>query len=205
MTRILFVHGWAYGPEMWQSLTGGLAGTEHRFIDLGFFNAPQTHEGEFDCVITHSYGLMWLLQQPQIRAHKIVSISGIATYVRSETNSISRAQIRAMCQQLNTQPEELLGTFYDACGDDTPPPVSSPDQSRLGAALKDMEKLDLRPALADKQIMALASQGDKIVPAKLSGDMFDKKKIIWHSSASHILPKTDPAWCMSHIQEYLNA
>ena len=61
--RLVFIHGWALGPEIWDDLAALLPAPQIR-VDLGFFgppSLPQLLGG--DILIGHSAGLLWGLRQ----------------------------------------------------------------------------------------------------------------------------------------------
>jgi len=207
MTRLCFIHGWAYGPDIWTDIEKELQGYDITKFDLGFFGDEFTPIGSYDVVITHSYGLMWLLKNEAITFQKLVSISAIASFVKTDTlpGGVPKSQIRAMRGQLSNNPKALLEGFYSACGDKDMTASNTPNIPTLDAALHDMATLDLREKIHPLNVSALASSEDKIVSAELTQENFASKPILWHDSASHILPKTHPQWCANLIEDFINA
>jgi len=216
MTRLCFIHGWAYGPDIWADLEKEFAGHDITKIDLGFLGAKaahntadKTHETHepFDVVIAHSYGLMWLLKNDTITFNKLISLSGIASFVQSPEclNGVPKSQLRAMRKGLKDDPQALLDGFYKACEDTHMQLPQKPNIAALDDALGDMATLDLREKLHALNTYALASKHDNIVSAKLTTENFASKPILWHDSTSHILSKTHAPWCAARIKDIVNA
>lgn len=207
MTRLCFIHGWAYGPDLWTDIEKALTGYDITKIDLGFFGSASIPKNSYDVVIAHSYGLMWLLKNENIKFKKLISISAIASFVKSKNlpAGVPKSQIRAMRQRLKTDPNAVLTDFYKACGDTDITPPNTPNITALDHALGDMAALDFREKLQTLDLRVLASREDKIVPAPLTQENFASQPILWHDSTSHILPKTHANWCADLIEEFINA
>lgn len=203
--RFVLVHGWGFGPSIFDPLIAELPQqAEIARVDLGFLgDEPHLPGWEDDAVaIGHSLGVMWLLKARPSSFRALVSIQGFdcfSSYVRS-------AKIAAMRKSLENDPYGLMQIFWRSCGTADVAPPDRLNQARLEEGLDWLMNWDetaVRQALTCP-ILALASKDDPIVPAKMS-EVIWGERLKWSADAGHCLPLRHPAWCAEKITEFAAA
>lgn len=226
--KILFIHGWGCGPEMWHpvieqlKLSPDIKDVETTSLDLGFYGPPVIPAGDFDLAVCHSFGLLWLLHQKQITADRLVVINGFTRFFAQDDfpwGTPTRILDR-MIKKTARSPADVLSDFFDLCtasklGDKAhdcrwlqPNDIEEIDQNRLSWGLDGLKNWDLRSQWEDQQLdsgrcQVLASTDDRVVSRQLTEICFAGFPIDWLSSDCHLLPLAAPQACIKSIQKVL--
>jgi pimeloyl-[acyl-carrier protein] methyl ester esterase len=209
--ELVFVHGWGFDAGFWDALCPHLAEFRQQRVDLGFFGPPAAEKpSEHPCVlIGHSLGFVHALRRRQ-HYTRWVAINSFARFVRdaSPSNRKSRGQVRDLRRQLAANPEKTMRAFYHTLG--VKPMIGPADVSRLTEGLNELLAADVTETLASLDVpgLILASRKDPLIPIAVSEGLEHSAKrgrILWHDTANHIIPQSDPGWCASAIRAFLKS
>lgn len=200
---LVFMHGWAFGPDFWTPLQRELGVHDAFTLDLGFFGPENLNlpEGPF-VAVGHSLGLLWLLRHAPDRLAAMVSLGGFGRF------DVPAGATRAMRRGLSRDPVQVIAAFYQACAlpaelalDEPTLASARPDHLALG--LDWLLQWDERPALEafSRPLLALAAADDAIVPPDLSRASFPGN-LVMLDSGGHAFPASRPALCARHIAPF---
>lgn len=222
MSAPIFIHGWGFNHIIWQGVVDALGISKKGIIDLGFLGSGSTtfQDTEDDnqaprVYICHSLGVLWRLQQmitptegtakrlPPIKA--LISVNGFSNFM----NFTDAAVLAQMEAGLMKNPEGQLGHFWRSVGAKgwIKDPVFHVERLREGLSwLKNWERgQDL--AASTIPLYAIAARKDRIVPEAATKTEWPehilKAPIIWHETAPHALPLTEPAWLAAHLRQLM--
>jgi len=116
--RLVFVHGWALGPEIWDNVSPLLGRYPQLRVDLGFFGAPGLPEFlPGDILVGHSAGLLWGLRQRDDWAGAVAINSFSRFCLDAQGRGCVRpAALRAMQKSLAQDAEACVGNFRASIG-----------------------------------------------------------------------------------------
>lgn len=201
---LVFVHGWAFGPEFWMPLQRELGVSEAFTLDLGYFGPENLSlPGEPFVAMGHSLGLLWLLRHAPDRLAALVSLGGFGRF------DVPAGPTRAMRRGLSRDPAQVIAAFHQACAlpdelalDEPTLAKARPDQ--LAQGLDWLLQWDERATLEafDRPLLALAAADDAIVPPDLSRASFPDN-LTMLESGGHAFPASRPAQCALHIAPFL--
>jgi len=203
---LVFVHGWAFGPDFWTPLQHELGVRDALTLDLGFFGPENLSLPEEEFIaVGHSLGLFWLLRHAQDRLAALVSLGGFGRF------DVPAGPTRAMRRGLSRDPAQVITAFHQTCA---LPGELAPDNAALAKARPDqlahgldwLLQWDERPALHafSRPLLALAAADDAIVPPDLSRASFPKN-LVMLDSGGHAFPASWPAQCARHIAPFLES
>lgn len=211
MTFVL-VHGWGFGPDIWDPLAAHLGDAQIHRVDLGFLrgqdDAGQDSSGQGNemakwpddaIAIGHSLGVLWLLHQKPHRFRVLVSLQGFDRFA----GHIAPSRIALMRRGLERDPYGLMQSFWQSCGVQEVPPAEALNVPRLAEGLDWLAKWDEsgeKRALG-RPILALASPDDPIVPQPMSEAIWGEA-LLMSEPAVHLLPLRHPAWCAREIARF---
>jgi pimeloyl-[acyl-carrier protein] methyl ester esterase len=203
--RLVFVHGWALGPEMWDVLAPRLSGWEQLRVDLGFFGAPALPElREGDILIGHSAGLFWGLRQFSGWGG-VVAINSFARFTLDESGRgcVRLAALRAMQKSLARDAMACVAAFRASIG---APPCDRPAQAgALAEGLALLENFDAGPVLAANRALVLGAEDDALAPVSAARDLAAQgAALVLRPEGGHGLPWTAPEFCAEQIADFLN-
>ncbi|MFM7630318.1 MAG: hypothetical protein ACKO43_00715 [Alphaproteobacteria bacterium] len=184
--RVLLVHGWGYGPQMWGALMP-LLPPHWRCDAMEDWDFSAVRVQDYDLCVGHSYGFFAGYQaMPHARW---VAINSAPCFVRGPENpqGIPLRVLRQMTQRFQTHPAEVLKAFHQTAGAPYPCTTSKAD---LLPALQAMQVP--RPCPAHPILCALTATGDPIVSYPWAPHAHT---VHTHPSASHLLPLTHAPWC----------
>jgi len=219
MTNLLLVHGWGFGPDVWEPLRSYLPpGLPVETLDLGFRDPPRLDLppafGEEVVAVGHSLGLLWLLQQRPCAWKALVSINGFARFTQAADfpHGVAPRPLARMRAKLAGDLAGVTGDFLARCGLSSPAPLpSSLNGERLAEGLGWLAEWDGRAALErEPRLLALAGRQDPIVPPALTLDSFSTisqkpdSRLLWVEDGGHLLPLTHPRWCAEGILAWLD-
>lgn len=205
---IVFVHGWAFDPTVWDRTRTALGATRTQCLDFGFFSShpamalpTQPYIG-----VGHSLGALWLLRHHGPLCQGLLLINGFSRFSAAPdfTHGIPPRVIGRMRTGLQHAPAGMLRTFRQRAGIDTPvPPHIACD--RLGQGLDTLMDMDCRPDLHHTTcpVQVMAGTHDAIAPPDLTRACFPPDGPIatrW-LDAGHLLPLTHAAQCAHAIAD----
>ena len=204
--RLVFIHGWALGPEIWDGLASLLPAPQIR-VDLGFFGAPGVPPLQGgDILVGHSAGLLWGLRQRGDWAG-MVAINSFARFCLDSCRRRLCAARRAARHAAGAGARrQILRRFLPrqsrAGAGDGKSAKGAPDgRARPFARLRRHAFAGGRPALV------LGAADDKLAPpaaarrlAEISGGTLEMR-----DSGGHGLPSTAPEFCAEKIAGFLSA
>lgn len=209
---VLLVHGWGFGPGVWQPVLRFLPDWDCCVLDLGFFGQAeqQIPAGRPLLAVGHSLGFLWLLQQLeqapwQEQCYGLLSISGFSRFSRCGDfpHGIAPRVVQRMMRRLPQQAREVLAAFQRQSGwHGNPGQTAIDDTVALLQGLRWLQQWDGRAALASwhRPYSALAAMDDRIVPPELTAACFAVDRLQWLEKGGHILPLTQAHACAQAIQ-----
>ena len=215
--RILCVHGWAFGPAMWQAMNGRLVGLmdddalEIECADLGFYGESHLPSGHFDLAIGHSFGLLWLLDSGLAKFDRLVAVNGFTRFAATEDFQCGWPHriIQRMRKGLASSADAVIAEFLKNSGLDQDAVASvsggQPDVERLDWALEALINNDGREQW-DKfggPRRVIAATKDNIVTTEHTNQCFSGGDIQWLKSDCHCLPVKFPEICAALIRELM--
>lgn len=203
--KIVFVHGWGFGPSVWDRMAPQLSGHECLFPNLGFIGRGDADISlpEDAILVGHSLGAMRALKHRPEKVRGFVSIGGFDCF----SAHIPLQDIAGMERHLATNPSAQMRGFYRACGLDEAPPIEDFNTAQLFAGLEWLKDEDQRAALSSLTcpVMALAAEDDKVVPSSMSQSIWSRYDLRMIQEGGHVLPLTQPDWCAQQLKDFMNA
>lgn len=216
--RILLVHGWGFGPWIWNGMMDRLTALMSPLdlevvpLELGFFGPPTPPQnGHFDVAVGHSLGFLWLLENRLITFDRLVSINGFTRFSRADdfpTGWPGRV-VQRMRKQLAVDAESMLAEFMSKSG------VEAEFRKHTDWAAVDIAKLDWAlEALINRDgreqwsqfegpTRAIAGTLDEIVTPGQTRACFFESDVQWLKSNSHCLPLKFPEICAALVRELI--
>lgn len=202
MTTLLFLHGWGFGPDIWDGVLSRLNPARYLAADLGFRGRPALPHVERPLVIGHSLGFAWALARVPRPWARAVAVNGFPRFTRSDDfpAGVPSRMVERMVAKFATEPETVIADFLSRCGIGEPD-LAGLDRERLGQALAWLGACDERTALAslDCPLLALAGGRDAIVPDAMSRTGFAGRPLEIHPDGGHLLPLSHPEWVARSI------
>ena len=169
--------------------------------DLGYFGAPNQPalpSGRPILAVGHSFGVLWLLQETNLRHDAIIAINGFTCFAqhRDFPAGIAPRILARMRKRITSDAAGVVANFRARCGVTGPLPAE-PNTQKLVEGLEALQNRDMRPA---KVTACLCGAGDELVSQAMSRACFPGEKIYWHEGG-HMLPLTAPAWCAERLRE----
>lgn len=207
--RLVFIHGWGFGPHFWEPLGAALSDFSQIRVDFGFFSdrveIPAFHED--DILIGHSLGFAWGMARSR-PWRGWVSINGFACFVDNAGRKAcaAPAALRAMRQGLARHTEETLRNFYKSIGAEGN--AEGANAEHLTAGLSMLQTADITGSLRESAArgLALASRDDPLVPVPATEFLASQTRnasLLWHDQGGHLLPLRQPEWCAEAIRKLL--
>ena len=205
--RLVFVHGWALGPEMWDWL-GPLLGDHAQIrVDLGYFGAlrqPDFLPG--DILVGHSAGLLWGLKTRADWAGA-VAINGFSRFAQDARGRgcVKPAALRAMQKSLTLDADACVTRFRASI--DAPPAQAPAQAAPLAEGLALLRDFDAAPALGNSPCLVVAARDDALVPPGEAENLAQAAsgRLALSGSGGHGLPWTAAEFCAGRIEDFLRA
>ncbi|CUW47041.1 alpha/beta fold hydrolase [Novacetimonas hansenii] len=205
---LVFVHGWAFGPEIWDQIRAARPNHTCQMLDFGYFSSvaqTETPQRPF-IAIGHSLGALWLLSTMPQHCRGMVLINGFARFTASDDfpHGVPPRLLTRMARKLATAPDDTVRDFRQKAGTDLPLPGPSHPQ-RLHDGLHQLLTLDARQdmRMAHCPVSCIAGTGDPIAPPPLTqGSFAPATTIEWHDGG-HLLPLTHPDACLQAIDHMM--
>lgn len=214
--KILCVHGWAFGPELWRPMIDRLTDLmigldlEVSCADLGFYGQDCIPSGHFDLAIGHSFGMLWLLESRLVKADRLVSINGFTRFSAAEDFQCGWPHriVQRMRKGLGANYPKVIREFLAnsaATGwtDSIGLSPETADVERLDWALEALINSDGREQWSafDGPQRVIAATRDQIVTREHTQQCFPDGDIQWLKSECHCLPLKFPEICAALIRE----
>jgi pimeloyl-[acyl-carrier protein] methyl ester esterase len=205
--RLVFIHGWALGPQIWDDLAARLAGFAQTRVDLGYFGEPDLQDGrDGDILVGHSLGLLWGLSQRR-DWRRIVAVNGFARFPRDAEGRgcVRPAELRAMRAALERDAAGCAGAFRRELG--VAPAPGAAQKERLMQGLDLLRDFDATPLAGGRPWLVLGAEDDALAPPAAARDLarVSGGRLALHDSGGHGLPWTAPEFCAARIAEFLGA
>jgi pimeloyl-[acyl-carrier protein] methyl ester esterase len=204
--RLVFIHGWGLDASLWDPLVAELSDHTHLCLERGFFGQRQLSivGDEPSILIGHSLGFLYGLSLP-IKWQGWVAINSFPRFVikPNEIGCVPPVALRDMRIRLRANTKKTLADFHAMIG--APRPNSAPNTDALCQGLDELRDLDNNDLTASNVPgLVLASKNDPLVTAETSENLAKNKDILWHQTAGHILPHSDPHFCAIAIKNFLD-
>ena len=207
MTKtIVFVHGWALGPDFWDPIALRVTGFSVQRADLGFRGTLAKPLVERPFVIAHSLGLMWALDHLPRPWDGLIAVNSFTRFSRLDNfPGVEPRLVGRMKSKLDQDPTGVAADFLRRCGIENPK-TDGLDKQMLTQGLdwlaegdqrRDFEKLDC-------PILAVAGSNDPIVTLDHSRASFPQHRLTVSDGGGHLLPMTHADWLASRINAALN-
>ena len=204
--RLVFIHGWALGPEIWDALAPLLPAPQIR-VDLGFFGAPAIPALQNgDILVGHSAGLLWGLRQRGDWAG-VVAINSFARFCLNSTGEgcVPPAALRGMRQALERDAKTTAESFRATHG--LAPAAGKAQKERLMDGLDLLRDFDATPFAGGRATLVLGAENDALAPPAASRRLVEISggTLALHEAGGHGLPWTAPKFCAEKIAAFLRA
>ena len=205
LPHLLFVHGWAYDPNIWGPLRSRLGAPACTVWDRGYFGfdaepAPQAPY----IAVAHSFGVMRLLRHRPEGCVGFVSICGFARFSAAEDYPGTSPRILdRMLAKAASSPLAVVAEFRARCG--TPgTKVYDFVADRVMEDLLVMRDGDERAAAAalEAPVLALSAGADPIVSAAMTDASFPDAQRAVMPNVGHLLPLRAPDWVAQQITAF---
>jgi pimeloyl-[acyl-carrier protein] methyl ester esterase len=204
--RLVFVHGWALGPEIWDLLAPLLREAPQARADLGYFGPPRLPEVVAgDLLIGHSAGLLWGLRHSADWAG-VVAINSFARFTLDAAGRgcVKPAALRAMQKNLARDAPACVNAFRASIG---ATPTAEPAQvERLAEGLALLRDADAASLTTRAPWLVLGGENDTLAPPAASRNLAAafNGELALHAEAGHGLPWMAPEFCTQRILEFLS-
>jgi pimeloyl-[acyl-carrier protein] methyl ester esterase len=203
--RLVFVHGWALGPEIWDATALRLAKFAQVRADLGFFGEPDLPDLQNgDILVGHSLGLLWGLSQ-KVDWAGVVAINAFSRFTLDAAGRgcVKPAALRAMRQGLERDPQTCANSFRASLG--IAPTGATAQKERLMDGLDLLRDGEVTAARAGRWLV-LGAEDDSLAPPSASRDLavLSGGALALRKKGGHGLPWTAPDFCAEQIKAFLD-
>ncbi|POF64240.1 hypothetical protein KMAL_01340 [Novacetimonas maltaceti] len=205
---IVLVHGWGFGPEIWDPIRRASPDRDWRPLDFGYFSAiPHVELPDRPFMaVGHSLGTLWLLSEMPERCRGMMLLNGFARFAASDDfpQGVSPRILTRMIHRLEGAPDATVRDFRHKAGTDMPVP-GPPQHARLLDGLRMLRRLDARQAARSMPCPIYCSAGthDTIAPPALTQASFAPATPIDWQEGGHLLPLTHPDACLAMIDRMM--
>jgi pimeloyl-[acyl-carrier protein] methyl ester esterase len=205
--RLVFVHGWALGPEIWESLSPRLGDFTQARIDLGYFGAPRLPAPRpGDVLVGHSAGFLWGLRHRKDWAGA-VAINSFSRFCLDPggRGCVRPADLRAMRTSLARDADQCVRNFRGSIG--APPPPGPAHAAALAEGLELLGGFDAAPHLTGRPFLVLTARDDVLAPPAEAENLARAAvaPLALSDRGGHGLPWTAPEFCAEKIEAFLHA
>ncbi|OUS18039.1 hypothetical protein A9Q97_01215 [Rhodospirillales bacterium 47_12_T64] len=208
--RILLVHGWGYGPDIWNSVIPQLdPEIECTIADLGFSGTMKLPTGHYDIAVGHSMGLLWLLSKEKVSWDKLVSINGFTKFSASDDfpQGVSARVLERMIRKIPHSAQGVLKSFHAQCDPLGIVPFKSLanlDEERMIWGLEFLRDMDLRNKYDPSNTLVLAEKDDLVITQEMTSALFQESEIRWVEGKGHLVPLSAPNVCYEIIERAIS-
>lgn len=211
---LVFIHGWSFNSTMWRPVIEKLEGAfACHTIDHGFLEGGTTDWEDVSrpaVYVCHSLGLLWLLAEwqrakcpPQPRALiAVAAFSNFMAFTKPDNLMKTRAgiEVNARGQLIHFWRQTGAGLWLKKPLPNTPRLLEGLDW------LRDRDMTEAKEQITCP-ITVIAAKEDNIVPKAATEAEWQThphaRPIIWHETAPHALPLTEPDWLAEKIRQSL--
>lgn len=202
--RLVFVHGWALGPEIWDRIAPQLGRFPQVRVDLGFFGSPRLPDLRAgDILVGHSAGLLWGLRQKRDWAG-LVAINSFSRFCLDAQGRgcVKPAALRAMQKNLAQDAQNCVKAFRASIG--APPIARLAQAAALAEGLALLRDFDAAPHLLGKSLV-LAARDDSLSPPGEADNLarISSARLVLSPTGGHGLPWMAPDFCAAPIEDHL--
>lgn len=205
--KLLFVHGWGFGPGFWRPLIRSLKNWETQTLDLGFYGTPRLEipDDQPWIAIGHSTGFLWILRQ--LGQHPwpshclgLIAFMGFSRFVRGPDfpHGVDRRILNKMAGELTRDSNLVLDQFMALGGVNRPLAGlrAQGNETMLAQGLDWLTTWDERQTLNQwtRPWLALAQRDDGIVSESMTLDCFGNLPPVlagglhWFDRGGHFMP-----------------
>lgn len=197
---IVFVHGWASGAFIWDSIIDEFKDHNCHTVNLGFIGKEEIAipEGKF-IGIGHSLGGPWLLKHYPEQMIGFISIASFNCFYQHVPQQILRSMRKNITKDMTAQ----LIDFWKHAGLDDPRSFKNLNLDKLIKGLNWLSQWDI-DIPSNLPVKSLASRDDQIVSEKMSQYIWNDYDIQWIDKGGHMLPLTQSKWCIEEITKFIN-
>ncbi len=200
MTTLVFVHGWASGEFVWDSIINEFDDYKCHMINLGFIGDKNTTIlTEKFIGIGHSLGGSWLLKNHSDQMTGFISIASFNCFYKHLPKQVLEIMKRNAAKNISKQ----MMDFWNHAGLNQPEGFQNLHPTRIIDGLNWLSRWD-NGIPKDLPIKVLASKNDHIVPENMTRDIWSNHDIEWIEDGGHMLPLTKAEWCIKHIKDFIN-
>ncbi len=198
--NIVFVHGWASGPFVWDKVIDDFKEYNPTVLNLGFFEKENVKvtEGKF-IGIGHSLGGLWLLKHYPERLSGFISIASFNCFYKDVPHQI----LDGMKSNIAKDMLKEISIFWDHAGLKKPQNLINLNTTKLILGLNWLSKWGANVP-KNIPVKVLASKNDLIVTKRMTKSNWGEFDIQWIDEGGHMLPLTQPEFCIEHIKEFLH-
>lgn len=215
MVDLIAYHGWGFDRDFWRPMQEQVdESVQWRNFDRGYFGEPQhpvlDSASDISVILTHSFGFHLCDDEALKKADLVAICSGFLTFhpKAAQFRRRSKLVLNEMIKQFDTQPENVLKTFYHN--------VFHPDRSyelpksdfNQSLLLRDLKKLDKAersfPSLKKSaKVCIFQGSDDAIVPKQKGRALYEKfgeqAQYYEIKNCGHALPYTHAEKCWNII------
>lgn len=213
--EILAYHGWGTNADFWNNFNSVIPDSiALKPANRGYFGKPFyprfDADTKFRVVFTHSYGLHWSNSAVLSKADLLVIFNGFGGFhpENKSLKSISKKGLETMINGFETNPQQVLNSFYQNCFLPSEYKAEIPSDLNKEILLEDLKKLrNTRFPLIDldfgSTMVAVESAEDKILLESRGENMleghYNKKFVKIFENEGHALPFLNPQDCWSYL------
>jgi pimeloyl-[acyl-carrier protein] methyl ester esterase len=218
MTGLVFLHGWGFGPEIWQQLAKAFPYRPLAVFNSGYFGPqqmalPANPDGWIG--VGHSLGFARLLAM-DVPWRGLIGLGAFLRFCPCPGRDAGTPAnvLSSMTARLDLDAADVLRRFLRRCGLKAPQP-SLPNTEGLVrlrqdlTLLRDLDLCTSLPLLASPPpVLLLHAADDRIAPLALAHEAHEVlpgSQLHVFDSGAHALPLTRPDDCLGPIQELLRA
>ncbi|QDH17112.1 alpha/beta hydrolase [Swingsia samuiensis] len=202
--KLYFAHGWSFEASFWHPVMKHLSDFSALYTDEGYFKSSKEYPAFPDEVffaIGHSAGSFFLFEHIPPQCAGIILFNGFSRFSSDGTfpHGVSPRVLTRMQKQLLHNPQEVLHSFRQRCGDHTAIPPTL-NVHNLSQGLADLAEKDYRPQ-AEHWLDKTHWMTGKDDPFSVTQNSFTKAgKIV---EGGHLLPLERPELCASFIRNVI--
>lgn len=201
--KLVFIHGWALSPAIWDGICALLPDIPQMRVDLGFFDKATEISADDDCILVgHSLGFVHGLRHKK-NWRGWIAINSFPRFIKNTdlAGCTSEAELRDIALRLKKNPQQCVADFLNFIG--APANNLAPNAETLRAALETLRDADVADIAASLPGLVIASFHDRLVPLATSQALAKGKEFVLRKSDSHILPLTEPTFCAMAMRQFL--
>lgn len=215
-TEVITYHGWGFDARCWQPLQSAIPDyITWKNVDRGYFGQPNTFsfsdEGNYNVLLTHSFGLHHCGHDDFKKADLLVIISGFLHFhpQAAQFRRRSKLVLNEMINRFEEEPENVLKTFYRNVFHPQKTFQLPDDEFNKSLLLRDLNLLNTSeisiPELKrTARVCIFQGADDAIVPKEKGRGLYEnigaKAQYFEFNNAGHALPMTHASKCREILE-----